>query len=550
MKVIPVAALLLALSCSRNPPPATPQPPFTEQAQAAGLDFSHSNGAAGRFLLPEIMGAGVALLDFDRDGDIDVYLVQSGSLESGSNPPNRLFRNELIPSGKLHFSDVTASAGVGHTGYGMGAAVGDFDNDGYPDLYVTNFGPNVLYRNNGNGAFSDVTRTAGVDDPRWSSSAAFVDFDRDGRLDLFVANYLDYAVARNIPCTAPTGQPDYCNPSNYKGLPSRLFRNEGNGRFSDVSLTSGIGAVPGKALGVVCFDQDRDGWIDIYVANDGVANHYWRNRQGRFTEEALLTGIALSAEGKAQAGMGVDAADIDNSGRDSIFVTNLALETNNLYRPDASGNFEDAILASGMGPASLMMTGFGARFLDFDQDGQLDLFVANGAVTTIDAQRGTPVPFRQPSQLFRAASGRFAEVMRLQPEEVSRGLAIGDLDNDGDLDAIITNNNGRVRLWRNDAPPQGTSLVLELQGTTANRQSLGARVALLRPGQPTLWRRVQTDGSFLSSSDPRVHFGFSPTPAPSEIIVEWPGGGTESFPVPRSSPATLRQGSGRPAKPR
>jgi enediyne biosynthesis protein E4 len=546
MRSIPFLLLLLSFSCSRPEAPSAPQRPFTEHAAAAGLDFIHSNGASGRFLLPEIMGAGVALLDYDRDGDLDVYLVQSGSLESASNPPNRLFRNELVPSGRLRFTDVTATAGVGHIGYGMGAAVGDFDNDGYPDLYLTNFGPNVLYRNNGNGTFSDVTRAAGVDDPRWSSSAAFVDYDRDGRLDLFVANYLDYAVARNIPCSAPTGQLDYCNPTSYKGLPSRLFRNEGAGRFSDVTVSSGIGAVPGKGLGVVCFDQDRDGWIDIYVANDGVPNHLWRNRQGRFTEEALLAGVAFSAEGKAQAGMGVDAADLDNSGRDSLFVTNLALETNNLYRPDPSGNFEDAILSSGMGPASLMMTGFGVRFLDFDHDGALDLMVANGAVTTIDAQRGSPAPFRQPSQLFRSAAGRFAEVMRLQPEDVSRGLAVGDIDNDGDLDAIIANNNGPVRLWRNDAPAKGTSLTVELTGVIANRQALGARVGLLRPGQPTLWRRAQTDGSYLSASDSRVHFGFPPSPAPSEILVEWPGAAPESFPAPPSGRLQLRQGTGRP----
>lgn len=538
MKALFFPILLFGVACSRRatPPPAAP---FVDGAAAAGLEFVHANGASGRYLLPEILGAGVALLDYDLDGDLDVYLVQSAA---GSN---RLFRNELIPSGKLRFTDVTSAASVGHTGYGMGAAVGDIDNDGYPDLYVTNFGPNVLYRNNGNGTFSDVTRSAGVDDPRWSTSAAFVDYDRDGRLDLFVGNYLDYAVSRNISCTAPTGEPDYCNPKSYQGLPSRLFRNEGAGRFSDVTVTSGIGSQPGKALGVVCFDYDRDGWPDIYVANDGVPNHLWHNRKGRFTEEALLTGTALSAEGKAQAGMGVDAADIDHSGRDTVFVTNLAQETNNLYRPNDSGNFEDDILRSGMGPASLMMTGFGTRFLDYDHDGHLDLFVANGAVTMIEAQRGSARPFRQPSQLFRSANGRFAEVFRFQPEEVSRGLALGDLDNDGDLDVVVTNNNGPVRLWLNQAAPAASSLTVQLIGVSANRLALGARAGLLRPGQATIWRRVQTDGSYLSSGDSRIHFGFPSGPAPSGLLVEWPLGPAETFSVPPQGRIQLRQGTGR-----
>ena len=543
-----LCAVLLILSnaaCNRpSPPPSAAL--FTDASQESGLHFVHGNGGTGKFFLPEIMGPGVAVFDYDMDGDLDVYLLQGGPLTgAGISSGNRLFRNELVPTGKLRFVDVTAQAGVGHTGYGMGAAVGDYDNDGYPDLYITNFGSNVLYRNNGDGTFTDVTKHAGVDDPRWSASAAFVDYDRDGRLDIFVSSYLNYNIALNKPCYAPTGELDYCNPSIYDGLPSRLFRNEGNGKFSDVTGSSGIGSAIGKALGVVCFDYDRDGWIDIYVANDGVANYLWHNRNGRFEEVALFSGVAYSADGKAQASMGVDAADAENSGIEHLFVTNLIHEGNNFYRNDGAGNFMDAILNSGMVPASRSVTGFGTRFFDYDHDSRLDLFVANGAVTIMDNQRGTPHPFRQPSQLFRNQGENYVEVLQFAPG-VSRGAAFGDIDNDGDIDIVVTNNNGPARLWLNHAGSPSPSLQIRLVGVRSNRLGLGARVGIVRPGKPTLWRRAQTDGSYLSASDSRIHFGSVDSSAVSEIIVEWPGESREVWtaPVPGNKFVTLRQGSG------
>jgi hypothetical protein len=517
---------------------------FRDVAQEVGLGFEHRAGASGKFYLPEIMGPGAAVFDYDQDGDLDVYLIQ-GPVQTG----NRLFRNELVPTGKLLFADVTEGSGLTSAGYGMGVAVGDYDNDGYPDLYVTGFGPNFLFRNNGDGTFTDLTRRAGVGEDRWSSSAAFVDYDRDGRLDLFVANYLNYTIAANKPCVAPTGEADYCNPSIYQGLPSRLFRNRGDGTFEDVSVSSGIGSAVGKALGVVCFDYDEDGWIDIYVADDGVANHLWRNQAGRFEDVALPSGVAYNADGRAQAGMGVDAGDFDGNETDDLVVTNLIHEMNNLYRNDGRGNFTDVIVPAGLGPLSELYTGFGTRFFDYDHDGRLDLFVANGAVTRVEAQRSSPYPFRQPNQLFMNRGGKFEEAMRFPIEEVGRGAALGDIDNDGDLDIVVSNNNGPARLFLNQVGSRVPSVQIRLEGVRSNRQGLGAKIRLLREGSPTLWRRAQTDGSYLSASDSRVHFGLGGSSSYSAIVVHWPDGSVEKWPAqPGARFLTLRQGTGVAAK--
>ena len=532
--IVCVCALLT--SCSRNP---SGESLVRDVARDSGLVFNHAPRLSGKFHLPEIMGAGAGLLDYDLDGDLDVYLVQS----YGSG--NRLFRNELIPSATLRFTDVTEPSRTGFRSEGMGVAVGDYDNDGDPDLYVTSFGPNALYRNDGNGTFAEVTERAGVNDTRWSTSAAFLDYDRDGRLDLFVANYLNYTIAANKPCVAPTGEPDYCNPSIYTGLPGRLFRNRGDGTFTDVTTASGIGSKAGKALGVVCFDYDRDGWIDIYVANDGVANYLWHNRQGTFEEVALPSGVAYSMDGKAQAGMGVDAADFDNDGFEDLFVTNLMHETNNLYRNDGAGNFVDVIATAKLGPPTALYTGFGTRFFDYDHDGRLDLFVANGAVTRVEAQRGSQYPFRQPNQLFANRGGHFEEVLRFPVEEVSRGAAFGDVDNDGDVDIVVTNNNGPARLLLNQNGSRAHSLQIKLDGVRVNRQGLGARVGLVRDGRPTLWRRAQTDASYLSASDSRVHFGLGESPAYTKVVVVWPDGTSESWPMrPGAKFLALRQDTG------
>ena len=334
---------------------SSPTPIFHDVASEAGLTFHHFTGATGEYFMPEIMGSGAALFDYDNDGDLDVYLVQGSPFETGktplfpppagAKPGNRLFRNMLSETGRLTFVDVTDKAGVGHDGYGMGAATGDYDNDGFMDLYVTNVGGNVLYHNNGDGTFTDVTRAAGVNDGRWSTSAAFLDYDGDGYLDLFVANYVDFTVQGNKRCYAPTGEPDYCTPMAYKAVPSRLFHNLGNGRFLDVTETSGIGASYGPALGVLCADLNGDGRMDIYVANDTAANRLWLNQgKGTFREGALEAGLAYNADGRTKAGMGVTAEEVDSHGNVAIVVTNLTREGATLFR-GSKGVFEDVTKA-------------------------------------------------------------------------------------------------------------------------------------------------------------------------------------------------------------
>lgn len=544
---------------------------FREAAEEVGLIFRHFTGATGEFYLPEIMGAGVALFDYDGDGDLDIYLVQGAPFDPGKGvagarlpppspdpSPNRLFKSLLVESGELRFVDVTDEAGVGHEGYGMGVAVGDYNNNGYPDLYVTNFGSNVLYRNNGDGTFTDVTREAGVDDPRWSASAAFVDFDRDGHLDLFVTNYLDFTLAGNRRCMAPTGETDYCTPAAYRGVPDRLFRNDGKGRFSDVTQSSGIGSAYGPGLGVVCADFDGDGWIDMYVANDGTANLLWMNRgNGTFEEMGLLAGVAYNADGLPEAGMGVTAADFDNDGDEDILVTNLTREGSTVYLNDGRGFFRDVTREVGLLDPSFLLTGFGVHWFDFDNDGWLDLYAVNGAVTLIPALRGDPYPFHQLNQLFRnlGERGRFQEVSGLAGRalalsEVSRGAAFGDIDNDGDIDVVVSNNNGPVRLLLNQAGPEGHWLLVRLQGTEDNRDGLGARLVLTREGEKPLWRRAHTDGSYLSASDPRVHFGLGTNPDIESVEVHWPKGGKEVWRnLQANTLVTLEQGQGEKPEP-
>ncbi len=521
---------------------------FTEVAAETGLRFQHVTGADGKYYMPEIMGSGVALLDYDRDGDLDVYLVQ------GSGPPgNRLFRNLLKEQGELRFTDVTEKAGVGDEGYGMGVAVGDYDNDGYPDLYVTNFGPNRLYHNNGDGTFSDVTAQAGVDDTRWSTSAAFLDYDRDGDLDLFLTNYVDFTVRGNKTCHAPTGEIDYCTPAAYKGTPDRLFRNEGKGRFVDVTTETGIGTAFGPGLGVICADFNGDGWSDIYVANDGEANLLWMNQgDGTFEEEALLSGVAYSGDGLPQAGMGLAAADFDGDGDEDILVTNLTREGSTLYRNDGDGLFYDTTREAGLADESFLFTGFGVQWFDYDNDSRLDLFAANGAVSIVSSLRGTAYPYQQQNQLFlNTGNGKFQETTAtagpaLQLLEVSRGAAFGDIDNDGDIDIVVSNNSGPARLLRNDLGSKSGWLSVQLDGVRDNRDGLGARVALRLKGGRTLWRRAHRDGSYLSSSDVRVHFGLGSEAVIEAVEVLWPSGAREVWEeIGANREVKLKQGSGK-----
>jgi hypothetical protein len=541
---------------------------FHEAAAETGLDFEHFTGSIGEYFLPEVMGPGVAVFDYDGDGDLDVYLLQGTMLDPSKDasqarfpppthnwPGNRLFRNELIPEGELRFTDVTEQAGVGHQGYGMGAAVGDYDGDGDLDLYVTNFGPNVLYRNNGDGTFADVTREAGVDDPRWSTSAAFVDYDRDGDLDLFFANYIDFTISNNKECFDPTGGRDYCTPTTYRPAPDRLLRNDGGGKFTDVSTAAGLGAAFGNGLGVVCADLDNDGWVDLYVANDGNANQLWRNKgDGSFEETALMAGAAYDADGRAEAGMGVTAGDFDGDGDEDLFMTHLAQETNTLYVNNGRGAFRDETDRFGLGAVSMAYTGFGSEWFDYDNNGTLDLFIANGAVTIMERLRGTEYPFHQKNLLLRGEpDGRYTDVSAsagpaLALSEVSRGAAFGDIDNDGDIDIVVSNNNGPARLLLNQAGSRRPTLRVALRGGQANAEAIGARLALLRAGKPPVWRRAHRDGSYLSSSDITVFFAVENENVEG-IGVIWPDGSQERFPnLPASGTVELAEGKGEPWK--
>jgi hypothetical protein len=547
------------------------KPLFQEVAAQVGLNFRHFTGATGEFYMPEIMGSGIALFDFDGDADLDVYLPQGTLLDTTRRPADalfpppagqprghRLFRNDLKPGGKLSFVDVTVQAGVERDAYGMGVAVADYDNDGDLDLYVTNFGPNVLYRNNGNGTFTDVTREAGVDDERWSSSAAFLDYDRDGDLDLFVANYIDFTIKGNRKCFATTGERDYCTPSIYRPVPSRLFRNEGSGKFVDATGTAGIGNAFGPGLGVASADFNGDGWLDIYVANDGAANILWINKKdGTFEESALLSGVAYAADGVARAGMGVGCGDFDNDGDEDVLVTNLRREGSTLYRNDGKGLFHDASAEFGLAHTSFLSTGFGTGWFDYDHDGRLDLFTANGAVTLLETLKGTPYPFTQRNQLFHneGENRKFLEVTTaagpaLALLEVGRGAAFGDIDNDGDIDIVVSNNNGPVRLLRNEAGSGNHWLQVRLEGVKDNRNGLGARIAVLRKEMPALWRRCSTDGSYLTASDARVHFGLGKVAAIEAVEVYWLNGDREVWrDIKVNASVTLRQGSGKTVTP-
>jgi len=538
------------------------QPQFIESAGAAGLAFTHVNGASGQYYLPEQMGAGVALFDYDNDGDLDVFLVQDGPLNgsapasSPNSPTSRLFRNDLTPGAdgvpRLHFTDVTAQAGVGLRAYGMGVAVGDYDNDGDLDLFVTSFGPDTLFRNNGNGTFTDVTSEAGVSDPLWSTSAVFFDYDRDGDLDLFVANYLDFTVAGNKTCTDGSGARDYCGPRTYRPAPDRLYRNDGNGHFTNVTEQAGIARADGAGLGVVADDLNGDGWLDLYVANDATPNQLWINRHdGTFADEGPLSGAALNAAGNAEGSMGIAAGDFDGDGNDDLFVTNIIGETFVLYRNDGRGNFEDARVATGIAALTSGVTGFGTDWIDYDNDGWLDVFVANGAVNIIESQRGQSNPFRMKNQLFHnAGNGRFTDASAaggpaFERAEISRGAAFGDIDNDGDVDIVVTTSGGPVRLLLNQGTSGNHWIELALRDSPGNRFGAGARIGVERAGQSTLWRRVHTDGSYLSASDGRTHVGLGRSPTVSGIVVQWADGARERWTsVAADTFTTLRRGTG------
>ena len=556
---------------SDTPAPTTEPAAFEERAAEVGLLFDHVNGGAGRYLLPEIMGAGAALFDFDGDGDLDAYLVQGSGLEPGaggaatdSPARDRLFRNELAERGELQFVDVTANSGIDSTGYGMGVAAADYDGDGRIDLYVTNFGPNRLWRNLAEGRFEDATRVAGADDPRWSVPAVFFDYDGDGALDLFVGNYVDFNLGSHTLCTFGSGEPDYCSPKTYRAEPDRLFRNLGNGRFAQTTDRAGTAAEFGNGLGAVPADLDLDGRLDLYVANDGTPNQLWMNRGGgRFENRALFAGSAVNGRGEAEAGMGVDAGDLDSDGDEDLYVTHITGETSTLYLNDGSGLFSDAGMVAGLDTPSLAMTGFGTGWFDFDNDGDLDLLAVNGAVRRLDRARtgGEAAArtaaatdherrFGQPNQLFRnLGKGRFEDSSALggpsfRAYEVSRGAAFGDVDNDGDTDILISNNNGPVRLLVNLVGQDSGWIGLRLVTGDGRRDALGSLVRVALDDGRAITRRIRASMSYASSSDPRVLVGLGAAGI-EDVRVTWLGGGAESFgPLSPRTYHELREGRG------
>jgi hypothetical protein len=523
---------------------------FVECAASVGLDFRHDAGARGGFLFPEIMGGGGALLDFDRDGDLDVYVVQSGDLtaDAAQRPGNQLFLNRFADEGELKFIDVTSQSGTGDRGYGMGAAVGDIDRDGWPDLYVTNVGANRLLRNNGDGSFSDVTDAWGADDERWSTSASFLDFDSDGDDDLMIVNYVQYSASGNVACLNQAGASDYCAPATYRPAPDRLLRNDGD-RYVDVTHVAGIDTAYGNGLGVAVADVNGDGRLDIYVANDQTPNNLWLGRaDGRFDEAALMAGVAYNEAGAAEASMGVTAADVDGDSDIDLFLTHLRGETNTLYLNVGGGQFVDATARYGLASSSLPRTGFGTRFFDADTDGDLDLFIANGAVTIDPARIGTgDYPFGEADQLFlQREDGRFYDAsVRLgtTTESVGRGALFGDLDNDGDTDIVVVTNNGPLEFLRNVAPRAGAWLGLRLESATGG--ALRARVTGLDQTFGRQWRDAGRDGSYLSSGDPRVILPVSG--AHADVGVVWQDGTRESWVgLATNRYHVLRRGGGLP----
>jgi hypothetical protein len=532
---------------------------------------------AGHFYYPEIMAPGVALFDFDNDGDLDIFVTQGQllALPGAEAPPvaarkDRLFRNDSVTNADgtrtIKFTDVTDRSGIDLQTYGMGVAVGDFNNDGFVDIYRTSLSGAVLLRNNGDGTFTDVTKAAGVGDPGgWGVSATFFDYDRDGWLDLFVGNYLIYSLAADIQCLSVTGRRDYCPPNSYRAQPSHLYHNRGNGTFEDVTAKAFLGGAYGPALGAATADFNNDGWIDLYVANDSQPNQLWINQHnGTFRDTAFLAGAAVSGTGQAEASMGVDAGDFDNDGDEDLFVTNWLDQMNVLYVNDGTGNFEDRRAASGLGAPSLAKTGFGAGWFDADRDGWLDLFVANGGVATIEAQARAhdPFPLKMTPQLYRnLGNGRFEDASSragavFKIAEVGRGVAFGDVDNDGDTDIVVVNTNGNLRLLiNNDASGNhwlGLRLVGAVRGGPAGRAEVvrdmvGARVQIIRSTGPTLWRRARADGSYASANDPRVLVGLGASTESPRVKVAWPDGRAEEFAgLPIDRYVTLKEGTGKP----
>jgi hypothetical protein len=528
---------------------------FENVAKSIGIAVTHSNGASPEKFLVETMGSGAAFLDYDNDGWLDLFVVDGGSVAAPVKASHRLFHNE----GNGSFKDVTAASGIVHRDYGMGACAGDVDGDGRTDLYITNYGPNALYRNAGNGVFSDITRTARVGLDGWSTSCAFLDIDRDGDLDLFITNYLDAPKSKNPFCGDPQRRIRvYCHPLNYTGLPSVLYRNDGKGVFADISAEAGIAKFVGNGLGVAVGDYDDDGWPDVFVANDAVPNFLFHNDgNGRFVEVALAAGVAVGRDGKARAGMGTEFADYNNDGRLDLVVTNHEFETHSLFRNDGTGSFSDASVEAGIASPTLPFVGFGVAFFDADKDGNADLAIVNGHVidnTAVFRPGSTHAQRRllfhsTPSTPLRAGGRRFAEIgQQAGPDfatpTVGRTLLAGDIDNDGDVDLVVTNNGGLLEVLRNNGGRERHALTVRVAGTRSNRSGIGSRVTIAVQGR-TQMREVKSGSSYLGQNDLRVHFGLGDATRVERLDVRWPSGEVETLrDVAADQIVTVTEGKG------
>ena len=528
---------------------AAAEPQFTDVTTAAGIRFRHNNGAAGKKYLPETLGSGGAFLDFDNDGWQDILFVNSRNWPGRTGPPSysALYRNNHNGT----FTDVTRQAGLAVEMYGLGVSAADYDNDGRADIYITGLGPNRLFHNVGNGKFEDVTARAGVGDPGFSTSAAWFDYDRDGKLDLFVANYVKWTPESDLYCTLDGKSKSYCTPESYKGQSSTLYHNRGDGTFEDVTKKAGLYDATAKSLGVALIDYNNDGNLDLFVANDTQPNRLYQNSgKGTFTDVGMTAGVAFNEAGVARAGMGVDAADYDGSGRQSLVIGNFSNEMMSLYSNEGTGLFIDEAPTSTVGKASLLTLTFSCFFFDFDLDGLLDIFAANGHVADDISTVQPRVTYAEPAHLFRNTGGKkFDEVTArtgtaLTAAVVARGAAYGDYDNDGDLDLLITTNNGPARLLRNDGGNRNHSVRIRALGTTSNRDAIGARIKLLSDNGSAS-AMVKTGSSYCSQSELPVTFGLGARTGIKSIEVTWPTGRKETISGVRADESiTIEEGKG------
>jgi hypothetical protein len=545
--LVAVGILSVVFQGAAQPQPALPT--FTDATAAAGIRFKHHNGAFGKKYLPETMGSGGAFFDADGDGKQDILLVNGTQWpgRSATKSVMALYRN----NGNGAFADVAASAGLAVPMYGLGVSAGDYDNDGRTDLYVTALGPDRLFRNLGGFRFEDVTTKAGVGDPGFSTSAAWVDYDRDGKLDLFVANYVEWSIEKDLHCTLDGKTKSYCTPESYKGQSSTLYRNRGDGTFENVTKRAGLLDPASKALGIALIDVNDDGWMDLFVANDTQPNRLYENKKnGTFADVAVSAGVAFNEAGVARAGMGVDAADYDGSGRQSLVIGNFSNEMMALYTNEGNGLFIDEAPPSTIGKTSLLTLTFACFFFDFDLDGRLDIFAANGHVAD-DINTVQPrVTYAQPPHLFRNLGKRQFEAVTarvgkaLSQPMVARGAAYGDYDNDGDLDLLVTTNNGPARLLRNDGGSRTNWLRVHLVGTASNRDAIGTFVRVTPAGgRPSPWALVKTGSSYLSQSELPLTFGLGAADRVDKIEVKWPNGRTQSLPGMRANQTlTIEEG--------